>query len=202
MLRLVAGMIAAFMVGGLVAMPFTGASIAAQDETSDEETVCCEATAQYDTLAFATRTDCQRRNGIVVENFRCEPDKEMVCCDQSVAYGPTEFTTREICKNNGKVVENNRCEPKDDSAVAERSDAAGFEGARDIGDVPILSPDGPIYNAVSCGENKCECDTIGKDDLGCDGIYAVCRNKGASSVDCHTILLEDGGSIQTCECSF
>lgn len=201
MLRLVAGMIAAFIVGGLVAMPFTSSSIAAQDESSDEGMVCCDETVQYGGIEFKTRQACRNSNGVVVENNKCEPEKEVVCCDATAQYDTLEFATRAACRSkNGVVVDNNRCEPKDDSAVADRSDAAGFDGARHIGDVPALSPDAPVQG-FTCTNTACWCDPNKPADHsgGCTGMEDYCKLKGAISYDC-TKDLKSG--VRMCECSF
>jgi len=70
---------------------------------------------------------------------------EDICCLDLYA-NPVGLMPREDCiAKQGDAAPANRCtvENDDDGAVAERSDAAGFEGARDIGDVPVYSSDDP-----------------------------------------------------------
>ena len=203
MSKLLVGLIAAFILGALVALPFTSATVAAEEE----EKICCfEA---YGPTEYATRAACEKRKGEVVETNRCEPEKETVCCIGF--YGNVEgFMSRKQCTDNaGDVASNDRCTT--DDAVADRVDAANVEGARDIGDVPRLSADPPDTTNLICDSDSkfCECDEIDPDAekiLGkCDGIEAECDARGSQVIECTSVRLKVGDIIEefrSCKCTW
>jgi len=167
MTKLITGMIASFIIGCLVALPFTSASNAADVQTSSSDT----------------------------------SDDDMVCCDETIQYGGIEFKTRKACRNStGVVVADNKCVPNDDGAVAERSDAAGFDGARDIGDVPSLSADSPTQSYI-CNDIECTCDKSAPssdEDFTCIGMDKACLDKGWTKQTCTRDLLT---GTESCSCS-
>lgn len=130
-----------------------------------------------------------------------ESGEKAVCCIDFSAK-PLGFMPRSECSEKyGDVAPPERCEAE--GAVAERADAANVQGARDIGDIPALSPDSPTQN-WSCAGGSCACEEDSSDSStigSCDGVEEACRDHGATIIECTTIYV---GKERThfCNCEY
>ena len=123
-------------------------------------------------------------------------DDKTVCCRGF--YGEElGLMTRSACRRRGgDAMTRNSCSAPD--VEAERGDAAGFAGARDMGDLPRLSPGSPV-NQASCSNGSCSCDTGDNGAGDCDDIHLKCSAIGKPVVEC-TFLNIGNERQQFCKC--
>lgn len=214
MRKLFAGLIAALIAAVLFAMPFQSSVVAAVDPIECDKAGSEECKQDGDGKTrvrdMRGKDGCPDGKRLVrvmrmenderVETFECRAPtqrraRDNGCPDGQVRVrvrdnrdGESSSSARTVCRDK-ESLERRRGgpRPEENGDTPARADAAGIEGARDMGDVPTLSADAPTPH-FTCNGIGCECDpTVGDSysDGWCGGMEDFCKARGAGKPSCH-----------------